>query len=176
MKILTIKIKDNILNLFFRKKTKNIIIGSKSEIEGKIIAHGAGKIFIGGYCWLKSPRYNTIELFADYGAEICIGDNVFINQGVRISSQKKIVINDNCLIGDDCIIYDTDWHSIGNAPLKKEQVTINKNVWIGARCILLKGVEIGESAIIGAGSVVTKDVPPNCIAAGNPSRVIRKMI
>ncbi len=109
---------------------------------------------------------------------ISIGDFCLICPGVRISSANRIVIADNCMMAGSTFITDADWHgtydrvkTIGDtAP-----VYIRDNVWLGDRVTVCKGVTIGENSIIGAGSVVVRDVPPNVIAAGNPARVVREL-
>ncbi|EMI41654.1 transferase hexapeptide repeat containing protein [Rhodopirellula sp. SWK7] len=85
-------------------------------------------------------------------------------------------IGDRCLIGDGVTIFDSDFHGIH--PDQRHQlgnhspVSISNNVWLGSRVMVLKGVSIGENSIVAAMSVVTKDIPANVIAAGNPARVI----
>jgi len=80
------------------------------------------------------------------------------------------------IIADRCIIYDTDWHPLPGASAEEiptAPVTIEDGAWLGAGCIVLKGVTIGAGTVVGAGAVVTRDLPAHCIAAGNPARVIR---
>lgn len=99
--------------------------------------------------------------------------------GVR----TRIEIGECVRIGAGCKIFDTDFHSIyhdlrnnGNQGVQSKPVVIEDNVWIGACCIVLKGVTIGKRAAIGAGSVVTKSVPPDEIWGGNPAKFIKKII
>ncbi len=110
-----------------------------------------------------------------------IGKNVGISNST-IYCNRKIVIEDDVYIGVNSIIYDTDFHSIyadkrlnGNTDIKSMPVIIKRGAWIGGHCIILKGVSIGEQSVIGAGSVVTKDVPPDEVWAGNPARFIKKI-
>jgi acetyltransferase-like isoleucine patch superfamily enzyme len=87
-----------------------------------------------------------------------------------------IVIGDDCLIGDFTAIMDCDEHRIGpGSPVRKEPVTIGRNVWIGRNCLILPGADIGENSVIAAGSVVTHSIPSNSLAAGVPARVIREI-
>jgi acetyltransferase-like isoleucine patch superfamily enzyme len=104
-----------------------------------------------------------------------IGDECLLNDGVNICSAKKISIGDHCLIGDRTIIYDTNFHHIqpGQA-ITTAEIIIQKNVWIGARSIILPGAGIGAHSVIGAGSVVTTSIPPKVVAAGCPAKVIRE--
>lgn len=114
------------------------------------------------------------------GAMIRIGDRVGISGG-SICAARLVEIGDETMLGANVTIADTDFHSlhvghrsghthetVGVAPVR-----IGRGVFIGTGAIVLKGVTIGDHAIIGAGSVVTKSIPENCIAAGNPCRVLR---
>lgn len=79
-------------------------------------------------------------------------------------------------MGANTLINDTDWHSDDWRTGPPAKVVIGNNVWLGSGVVVLKGVEIGKNSLIGAGSIVTKSIPPNCIAAGNPARVIRQLL
>jgi acetyltransferase-like isoleucine patch superfamily enzyme len=117
-------------------------------------------------------------------AELIIKDNVGIS-GTAIICWNRIEIGDNVRIGGGTVIYDTDFHSLDyrdripcpeiQENVKTSPVLIERNVFIGAHCTILKGVAIGENAIIGACSVVTKDIPANQIWAGNPAKFIRNI-
>ncbi len=122
----------------------------------------------------------NVEHGADFmsGATIDIGDHSGI--GVNAWIRADLVIGNNVMMGPQVIIYGRD-HSVermdvpmmyqGMEPFKK--VIIEDNVWIGARAIILKGLRVGAGSIVGAGAVVTRDVPPSSIVAGNPARVIK---
>lgn len=120
-------------------------------------------------------------LYAKPGARICIGDGTGISNSC-IYAAEEIIIGKHVLIGGNCKIYDTDFHSIDaeqrvtkKEKVKTQKVTIGDKVFVGAHCIILKGVTIGENSIIAAGSVVTKDVPANQIWGGNPAKYIRNI-
>ena len=115
--------------------------------------------------------------YTDCGKNIKIGKNVFINACCRFQDQGGIEIGDGALIGHNTTIatLNHDFDPAKRQNLTPSPVKIGKNVWIGSDCTILPGVEIGDGAIIGAGSVVTKTVPANTISVGNPARVIKKI-
>jgi len=108
---------------------------------------------------------------------ITIGNYCLVCPGVRISSAAGITVGDNCMIANGAYLTDSDWHGIynrlsfGNA----KAVSIEKNAWIGDSAILCKGVTIGENSIVGAGAIVVDSIPANCVAAGNPARVVKQL-
>ena len=106
------------------------------------------------------------------GAVLELGENSFINSDCKIRCHKKIQIGDNCAISHNVTIMDGDGHSI-NGLTDDKPVMIGNRVWIGTRVTVLKGVHIGDGAIIAAGSVVTTDVPPKCMYAGIPAKLIK---
>lgn len=117
--------------------------------------------------------------FCDYGTHISVGKNFFANYNCTIIDVAKVTIGDNCQFAPNVSIY-TAGHplhpDIRNTLYEYGiHVTIGNNVWIGGNSVVLPGVNIGDNCVIGAGSVVTKDIPPWSLAAGNPCRVIRKI-
>ena len=115
--------------------------------------------------------------YTDCGKNIKIGKNVFINACCRFQDQGGIEIGDGSLIGHNTTIatLNHDFNPDKRANLHPSPVKIGKNVWIGSDSTILPGVEIGDGAVIGAGSVVTKNVPANSIAVGSPARVIKQI-
>ncbi len=112
------------------------------------------------------------------GAVLQIGDN-FAMTGGSIIAAEKITIGDNVNVGANTTIMDTDFHPLDmqarrldSQPAKTAPIVIQDGVFIGVNCLILKGVTIGHGSVIGAGSVVTKNVPPGVIVAGNPARVL----
>lgn len=108
---------------------------------------------------------------------IRIGDYCLISPGVRIGSAHEIIIGDNCMMAHGAYITDSDWHDVYNRITigKTAPIKIENNVWVGDSAIVCKGVTVGENSIIGAGAVVVNSVPANCIAAGNPAKVVREL-
>jgi acetyltransferase-like isoleucine patch superfamily enzyme len=113
-----------------------------------------------------------------------IGNRVFLGHDVEISCNREVVIEDDVMIAGCCRISDNDGHSVemerrihGLPPARSEirPVKICRGAWIGFRSFILKGVTVGEGAVVGANSVVTRDVPPHTVVAGSPARVVTKI-
>ena len=115
--------------------------------------------------------------YTDCGRNIHIEKNVFINSGCHFQDQGGVYIGEGSLIGHNVIIatLNHDMDPYHRADLHPKPVHIGKRVWIGSGSILLPGVTIGENSIVGAGSIVTKDVAPNTIVAGNPAKFIKNL-
>lgn len=117
--------------------------------------------------------------YCDYGSHIEVGKNFFANYNCTIVDVAKVKIGDNCQMAPNVAIY-TAGHPVH--PVSRNsayeygiEVTIGDNVWIGGSTVIVPGVHIGNNTVIGAGSVVTKDIPDCVVAAGNPCRVIREI-
>lgn len=129
----------------------------------------------------KTGKQFQIEapFYCDYGYNIEIGENFYTNHNCVILDGAKVKIGDNVFIAPNVGIY-TAGHPL-NSQQRNEgleyayPVTIGHNVWIGAHVVILPGVSIGDNTVIGAGSVVVRDIPANVLAVGNPCRVIRKL-
>jgi maltose O-acetyltransferase len=126
----------------------------------------------GDSVWMQPP------FFCDYGAHVELGERVFFNFNCVVLDVCRVRIGDFTLFGPAVQIY-TAMHPF-DAVLRRQQefgkpVEIGNDVWVGGGAIILPGVRIGSRAVIGAGSVVTRDVPENVFAAGNPCRVIRTL-
>jgi acetyltransferase-like isoleucine patch superfamily enzyme len=174
-------------------KCKGVVFGKKLRVSGNmnLVIEKNSKIIIGDNFNLISGRmYNSIGrnigscLRADDEAEISIGNNVGMSN-VSIWAKIKIEIGNNVKIGADTIVADSDMHSLDymqrrslnedvfNA--KKKAIKIGNDVFIGTRSIICKGVQIGDRAIVGAGSVVACNIPSDEIWGGNPVKFIKKI-
>jgi acetyltransferase-like isoleucine patch superfamily enzyme len=146
-----------------------ITIGANTLVDGELLVH-------------------------DYGGTIALGEACYVGPGTRIWSGESLVIGDHVFIAHNVTIVDTNAHQLDASeraehyqrtvvearPFEKGSietapVRIESHAWINFNVAILKGVTVGRGAIIGAGSVVTKDVPPNVLCAGNPARVIRAL-
>lgn len=115
----------------------------------------------------------------DFGCNIHVGENFFANFNLTVLDEAEVRIGNNAFIGPNVSIY-TACHPL-DAPTRNtfaewaEPVTIGDNVWIGGGVTILPGVTIGDNVVIGAGSVVCRDLPSDCVAAGNPAKVIKRI-
>ena len=154
--------------VFLHLKDGTIKIGSDFKCNNKVTSNSVGLI--------QPCVFN----FSATGSELIIGNNVGIS-GSTICARQSVTIGNNVLIGSGCLITDSDAHPIDWLDRRKgnygntrcSPIIIGDDVFIGARSIILKGVTIGDRSVIGAGSVVTRDVPSDCIVAGNPAIVIK---
>jgi len=140
---------------------------------------GPGRVFVGDNVFIDGRGHPVTPFTHHVDALISIGSNSFLN-GTRFGCQKKIVIGDYAILGDARIL-DTDFHSIypdrwsNDAIVRSEPITIGKNVWVAAAAAILKGVKIGDNSVVGFGSIVTEDVPNNCVVVGNPAKVVKRL-
>ncbi|MEQ1799012.1 MAG: acyltransferase [Lacibacter sp.] len=178
--------------------------GKSIELKGRLIIFGkipylkmpgSSKIVFGDKVILDSgikksnvPLVMRCKLVCGTTGIFEIGDNTILN-GVGMTAYKKIKIGRNCMISSGTLITDTDFHPINpelrqRVPMgyptdfnevKKAEIIIGDNVWVGWGSIILKGVSIGDNSIIASGSVVTSTIPPNVIVGGNPAKVIRQI-
>ena len=118
--------------------------------------------------WGREPGQGAIR----------IGDFALLSPGVRISASDEIIIGDGVMMANGCYVTDSDWHTLYDRTrraLTPTPVVLEKNVWLGDGVTVLKGVTIGENSVVAARSVVTRDIPKNTVAAGNPARIIKKL-
>jgi acetyltransferase-like isoleucine patch superfamily enzyme len=145
------------------------------RLEGKARAGGGGSIAFGDFVHIVGNSVPA-EFVAHPKGRIEVGEGTFINYGTSISAHEQVSIGRRCQIGQYCIINDNDYHEIGDKRRlpPSQPVILEDRVWLGARVIVLKGVRIGHDAVIGAGSVVTRDIPRRSVAVGMPARVVRR--
>lgn len=155
-----------------RKLTQALNTADRSDFEtiGRIVKELLGK---------SEGAFINPPFYCDYGTHIEVGKNFFANYNCTILDVAKVVIGDNCQMAPNVAIY-TAGHPVhpdirNTAYEYGIEVTIGDNVWIGGNTVICPGVHIGSNTVIGAGSVVTKDIPDWVIAAGNPCRVLRKI-
>jgi maltose O-acetyltransferase len=149
-----------------------------------VTADGMGRVHFGrgsSFGCVEAPCMGNgaIRIQARYSDSIIeIGEGCAFSNNISICALQSIKIGERCLIGDMVLIIDADHHELDPVHRWSGQgvvvpVIIGRNVWIGSRAIILRGVTIGDNSVIGAGSVVTKSIPADSVAAGNPARVIR---
>lgn len=194
------------LNLKFNKNvdlSRLILINKDVELSlansSKIVLEKGARLNFGFFTHIFSKRRNSklileedasfvltgkamiqsgAMIFLGRGKTLKIGRSTFTSN-IKILAHDDITIGDNCIFGWECQIFSGDGH-----PIYQEESIINKdvpvviedNVWVGSRALILKGVRVGKGSIVAAGAVVTKDVPQNCIVAGNPAKVVKENI
>jgi acetyltransferase-like isoleucine patch superfamily enzyme len=153
-------------------------IGPKVRLWGRPVILNEGQMIIHDRVRLVST-VATLELAATRGGKLEIGEGTFINYGCSIAAKKHVSIGPNCSIGTHVIIMDNNFHRIEpelrNETPESRVVILEEDVWLGARVIVLPGVTIGVGSVVGAGSIVVKDIPPRSLAVGNPAKVIRSL-
>ncbi|HEX7775296.1 MAG TPA: acyltransferase [Parvibaculum sp.] len=178
-----------LLDRYVRFYTNRFLVPAFDEAGGGLdvtspwnIEVFGGNVSVGKHAHIHAARGNMVRLATwDNGerqGRITLGDYVLISPGCHIVSSVNISIGSNTMLASGCYISDSDWHDTYDRTRelnKYAPVMIGENVWLGVRTIVGKGVTIGENSIIGAGSVVTRSIPANCIAAGNPARVVREL-
>lgn len=107
---------------------------------------------------------------------IRIGDRVFINSGTVLCSVVAVTIGDDVALANEVYLTDSDSHGVEGRKVKEAPITIGNGSWIGARAMILPGVNIGSRVLVAAGSIVSRDVPDDVLVAGNPARVVRELI
>jgi acetyltransferase-like isoleucine patch superfamily enzyme len=153
-------------------------VGPKVRLWGRPSVRNDGRMIIGNRARLVST-ITPLELVAGRDGSLEIGEGVFINYGCSIAASKLVRIGPNCSIGTYVIIMDNDFHRLEperrNERPESLPIILEENVWLGARVIVLRGVTIGAGSAIGAGSVVTRDIPPRSVAVGVPAKVIKTL-
>lgn len=165
-------------------------IGKNAQLYGVLTISGQNGIRIGNDFKANAGKdYNKIGgdtrllLRTGNGGYILIHNNVGISNSTIVSLGEGIEIENDVMIGGSCKIYDTDFHSIDyenrmkypDPSIKSKKVTICEGAFIGAHSIILKGVRIGKYSVVGAGSVITRDIPDGEVWGGNPAKFIKRI-
>ena len=167
-------------------------LSNRKRVVGKPILHhplltvGNGKIIFGKNVQIgvhSAPNYYSHYTFMEVSnleSQIVIGENVAISNAFSIECSLEVIIDKDVLIGHNCSLIDNDGHDLHidkrrSGVVKSAPIHICENVFLGSNVTILKGVTIGENSIIGNGSVVTKNIPKNVVACGNPAKVIREL-
>lgn len=160
-------------------------VGPGLRIERIPYIRGQGQIYLGEQVYLSGKI--SIHMSAKTPGvtpTLKIGDRTFIGHDCAITLRHGISIGSECLLAGGILIQDNDGHPLdatrrrAGEPVSAQEVApveIGDGVWIGRRSMILKGIHIGDNAVIGAASVVTRDVPANTVVAGNPARVIKTL-
>jgi acetyltransferase-like isoleucine patch superfamily enzyme len=166
----------------FRSRCERV--GKRLQMEKLPYITGAGRIIVGSNVWLSGKSTIGFGNRVYDMPELSIGDDSFVGHNCTFLIAQSVTIGKHCLLAGGVRVSDFDGHPTDaearrrNDPMSPDSIqpiVIGDDAWIGAGAYILKGVRIGERAIIGAGSVVTTDVPADAVAAGNPARIIRQL-
>lgn len=153
-------------------------LGSRVRLRGTPQVTNRGRLMIGERVQLVST-VATLELVTEHGAELVIGPRSLVNFGCSLVATQRLEIGSDCHIGPHTMMLDNSYHHVDpERRLERppsQPIVIGDNVWVGARSILMPGVTVGRDSCIGAGSVVTNDVPERTLVAGVPARPIREI-
>lgn len=153
-------------------------LGDRVRVWGRPEIVTQGRLIVHPRVQIRSTVATT-ELAVYPGGLLEIGERAYINYGCSIAASRHISIGANCAIGTHVMMMDNDFHRI--EPERRDErpdskpIVLEENVWVGGRSIILGGVTIGAGSAVGAGSVVTSDVPPRTVVAGSPARAIREL-
>lgn len=153
-------------------------LGKGVRLWGRPVIRNRGSLLIGDRVRMLSTMA-PLEIDVGRGATLEFGEGAYVNYGCSIGATLSVRIGAGSSIGSGSILMDNDFHSL--EPERRNElppsapIVLEENVWLGVRAIVLRGVTIGKGSVIGAGSVVTRDIPPRSLAAGVPARVIRTL-
>ena len=158
-------------------------VGRNVRLDGDVpYIYGYGRIQLGDNVRIGNRNTWVVGIKVYDDPVLAVGDNTTFGYMNMISVAQRVTIGRNCLFAGEVKIFDNNSHPLD--PVKRREhavldrqaiapVVIEDDVWVGTNCLIMKGVTIGKGAVIAAGAVVTKDVPPYCIAGGNPARVLK---
>ena len=159
---------------YYQLRYRNLTLEPGVLIKGKLIVYGNVKVKIGSGTRIGM----TVKIYGS--GDVTIGRNTLLN-GCRIGCVRSIQIGDECLISD-CFLQDSDYHNLEPhlrfappGPKVSAPIIIDRNVWIGARATVMKGVHIGQDSVIGLGSIIRQSVPPGVVVIGNPQQIVKNL-
>lgn len=163
----------------YSRRASRFSCGNNFRVKDKFVVRGPGQCIIGDDVLVEGGPFkiNTLYTYTDE-AVIRVGSHTFLN-GVRVGCRRSVEIGKWCIFAD-ARVTDNDAHSVypdrwdRDAPVDASPVVIEDNVWVCLAAIILKGVRIGYNSVVAAGAVVTNDVPPNSVVAGNPARIVKQ--
>jgi acetyltransferase-like isoleucine patch superfamily enzyme len=158
-----------------RARLSGASFGPRPLLLGKLCFRFGGAATIGAR-FMADGHVVPVSIFVASGARLSIGDDFYMNAGTSIEVWHDVRIGSNVLLGPFASIIDDDRHEVEpGAILGKGPTILGDNVWLGRGAAVMPGVVVGDGSVIGANSVVTRDIPPASFAAGAPARVIRKL-
>lgn len=169
----------------FSVRSRGVVVGRDVIFNGSpaIRRRGIGRILIGDGVTVNTARWaNWLNTGSSMMLSVEDGATLELKRGCGVSGSQLIAnvgieVGEDALIGAGCLLCDSDMHEVplgSGKPVAMAPIKIGARAFIGARCIILKGVTIGEGAVVGAGSVVTKNVPAGALAVGNPAVVVKR--
>lgn len=165
---------DTITTWLVKTRLDSYGVNLRARNFGHIEKGSGAEIHVGNNVQLEK----SVHLALGNGARIYIGDSTYVGESSLVLAVKEVRIGSGCAISMHVVMMDTSSHPIGleGEPLETKigPIEIGNHVWIGSRAVILKGVKVGEGAIIANNAVVTRDVPPKALVGGNPARIIRE--
>ena len=168
------RIKDIYTTWLVKRKLTTCGTNLRGRNPGMFFLAEDSEVHIGNHVMLEKD----VRISTSVGAKISIGDNTYLGEGSNLLAGRDITIGRNCSISWHVLIMDNSSHPLGfsgETPVTKVgPIHVQDHVWIGCRAVILKGVTVGEGSIIANNAVVTKDVPPRTMVAGNPAKVVKE--
>ena len=150
-------------------------VGRRPSITGKVQIRCDGTAIVGDL-FTVSGEAGMVKIYVAPGALLTIGHETVVSANVNIEATHEVRIGSNVMLASNCSILDDAHHDVEPGAVRyKGPTIIGSNVWLGRNVMVLPGVEIGDGSVIGANSVVAKDIPPNVLAGGMPAQVLRKL-
>lgn len=166
----------------FKLTGQRVIIGKRFRVIGTLDIRGPGTVIFGDDCGVVSTRLQPTTPWTHTAEAVIRFGNQVLLTGTRLGCEAEIIVGDRAGLSDARIM-DSDFHSLDyyddrpryNTKGKSKRIVIGRNAWIGAGAFILKGVRIGDNAVVAAGSVVVMHVPADAVVLGNPARVVSRV-